>query len=162
MIHSPTCFGHNNLVFLPQKIKQKTKKILLLRVRNDKHPFEACATGNVASYFFPFSLRVGNDKYLFEACATGCYPLRRHATGKLVFHFVEYNNTVNANQVYWVGFWWAYLLRWWYTFTPSTRMDSLFRCIVGWKTGVWMSLMGIKYLEMYIMLVYRLILELQG
>ena len=54
-----------------------------MTVRNDKHPFEACATANAASFF----LRVENDKYLFEACATGCYPLRRHATGKAYFSF---------------------------------------------------------------------------
>ena len=32
-----------------------------------------------------------------------------------------------------------------------------FRCIMGWKTVVWMSFMGTKYLKMHIMLVYRLI-----
>ena len=56
-----------------------------MRVKNDKYPFEACATGNTCFLFFLF--RVGNDKYLFETYATGCYPLRRHATEKACFPF---------------------------------------------------------------------------
>jgi len=52
MIHCPTSFGHNYFVFLPKKKMEEEKNFEknLLRVRNDKHPFEACATGNVASY----------------------------------------------------------------------------------------------------------------
>jgi len=84
MTRSPTCFMQNSFIFhlRKEKKKEKNSRNFFIESQEWQASFEACATGNVVSYYF--SLRVENDKYPFDGCATGCYPLRRQCYWKIL------------------------------------------------------------------------------
>jgi len=70
-----------------------------MRVRNDKYPFEACATGNTCFIFF-FLLESEMISISLRHTLLGATLGGDTLLGKLAFHFVKSNNIVNSSQVY--------------------------------------------------------------
>ena len=62
----------------------------------------------------------------------------------------------------WVKVWLAKFVRWWYTSTFITRIDSQFSWFVWRKIGVWMSSLDAKSFYVYIVLMCNLILKFTG